>query len=50
MLCSLEVPFIKIGSGDADNVPLLKDAVETNKTLVISTGKFVFKTFHNRQV
>uniref|UniRef100_A0A182W3D0 AFP-like domain-containing protein n=1 Tax=Anopheles minimus TaxID=112268 RepID=A0A182W3D0_9DIPT len=32
------VPFIKIGSGDADNVPLLRYAANRTIPLVISTG------------
>uniref|UniRef100_A0A182SV64 PseI/NeuA/B-like domain-containing protein n=1 Tax=Anopheles maculatus TaxID=74869 RepID=A0A182SV64_9DIPT len=32
------VPFIKIGSGDADNVPLLRYAANRSTPLIISTG------------
>ncbi|XP_049282023.1 sialic acid synthase [Anopheles funestus] len=34
----LNVPFIKIGSGDADNVPLLRYAANRTVPLIISTG------------
>uniref|UniRef100_A0A8W7MT69 AFP-like domain-containing protein n=1 Tax=Anopheles arabiensis TaxID=7173 RepID=A0A8W7MT69_ANOAR len=34
----LRVPFIKIGSGDADNVPLLRYAANHTIPLIISTG------------
>lgn len=37
-LDDLNVPFIKIGSGDADNLLLLKDAASTKRPLFISTG------------
>lgn len=37
-LDELGVPFIKIGSGDADNSLLLKDAASTYRPLFISTG------------
>ncbi|XP_052835930.1 sialic acid synthase [Drosophila gunungcola] len=37
-LVELNVPFIKIGSGDANNFPLLKKAASLNMPLVISTG------------
>ncbi|XP_052902130.1 sialic acid synthase [Anopheles moucheti] len=34
----LSVPFIKIGSGDADNLPLLRYAANRSVPLIISTG------------
>lgn len=34
----MNVPFIKIGSGDANNFPLLKKAAMLKRPLVISTG------------
>lgn len=37
-LHQLDVPFIKIGSGDANNIPLLQQAAELRRPLVISTG------------
>lgn len=38
VLESLDVPFIKIGSGDANNFPLLKKAANLEVPLIISTG------------
>lgn len=35
----LNVPFLKIGSGDANNLPLIHQAALTQRPLVISTGK-----------
>ncbi|XP_020816605.1 sialic acid synthase [Drosophila serrata] len=37
-LLELKVPFIKIGSGDANNFPLLKKAAGLEVPLVVSTG------------
>lgn len=37
-LQSLNVPVIKIGSGDANNIPLLTDAAQVPTPLIISTG------------
>ncbi|EDW84984.1 uncharacterized protein Dwil_GK14403 [Drosophila willistoni] len=37
-LAELKVPFIKIGSGDANNFPLLEKAANLGIPLVISTG------------
>lgn len=37
-LNELDVPFIKIGSGDANNIPLLEEAAALRRPLVISTG------------
>ncbi|XP_034116411.1 sialic acid synthase [Drosophila albomicans] len=37
-LAELKVPFIKIGSGDANNFPMLKKAAAMRIPLVISTG------------
>ncbi|XP_076067285.1 N-acetylneuraminic acid synthase [Oratosquilla oratoria] len=34
----MRVPFIKIGSGDADNLPLIRKAAATRKPLILSTG------------
>uniref|UniRef100_A0A1B6E5H8 N-acetylneuraminate-9-phosphate synthase n=1 Tax=Clastoptera arizonana TaxID=38151 RepID=A0A1B6E5H8_9HEMI len=38
ILNSLNVPFIKIGSGDANNIPLIQLAASTHRPLIISTG------------
>ncbi|XP_069671850.1 sialic acid synthase isoform X2 [Periplaneta americana] len=38
VLDTLEVPFLKIGSGDANNFPLLKYAASKKKPMVVSTG------------
>uniref|UniRef100_A0A1A9W2C9 AFP-like domain-containing protein n=1 Tax=Glossina brevipalpis TaxID=37001 RepID=A0A1A9W2C9_9MUSC len=43
-LDKLDVPFIKIGSGDANNFPLLKKAAQLKRPLVISTGMQNMKT------
>lgn len=37
-LVDLNVPVIKIGSGDANNVPLLRAAAKLSQPLIISTG------------
>ncbi|XP_071518673.1 N-acetylneuraminate-9-phosphate synthase [Panulirus ornatus] len=37
-LHELGVPFIKVGSGDFHNLPLLRTAAATSKPLVVSTG------------
>lgn len=37
-LVDLNVPMIKIGSGDANNVPLLREAAKLPQPLIISTG------------
>lgn len=37
-LSSLHMPFIKIGSGDANNVFLIEEAAKLGTALVISTG------------
>ncbi|XP_046385236.1 sialic acid synthase [Ischnura elegans] len=37
-LHSLNVPFIKIGSGDANNYQLLRSAAATGRPIVLSTG------------
>ncbi|KAK8740939.1 hypothetical protein OTU49_002782, partial [Cherax quadricarinatus] len=38
VLHELQVPFIKVGSGDVHNLPLLRTAAACSKPLVISTG------------
>lgn len=38
VLCDMNVPFIKIGSGDANNLLLLEAAAEKRVPLIISTG------------
>ncbi|XP_034662679.1 sialic acid synthase [Drosophila subobscura] len=43
-LADLKVPFIKIGSGDANNFPLLKKASGLGLPLVISTGMQTLQT------
>lgn len=35
---NIKVPFIKIGSGDANNIQLLKETAKSSIPLVISTG------------
>ncbi|XP_045117111.1 sialic acid synthase-like [Portunus trituberculatus] len=37
-LCALNVPFIKVGSGDVHNMPLLRTASTSNRPVVVSTG------------
>ena len=37
-LSQIDVPFIKIGSGDVDNYPLLETAAKFDKPLFVSTG------------
>ncbi|XP_058448242.1 sialic acid synthase [Malaya genurostris] len=37
-LAELDMPFIKIGSGDADNIPLLREAATMDVPFVVSTG------------
>lgn len=44
VLTSLRVPFIKIGSGDANNFPLLKKAAKLETPLIISTGMQTMNT------
>ncbi|KAL5274532.1 NANS family protein [Megaselia abdita] len=44
MLDSLKVPFIKIGSGDANNFKLLKKAAQLQAPLIISTGMQTINT------
>ncbi|XP_054168731.1 sialic acid synthase-like [Oppia nitens] len=49
-LAQLDVPFIKIGSGDVDNYPMLELAANYNKPLFVSTGMHdlnVVKTAYN---
>lgn len=41
-LQQIKVPFIKIGSGDANNLELIKEAATMNIPLVISTGYFFY--------
>lgn len=38
MLDRLGVPFIKVGSGDNCNLPLLRRAADTGRPLLVSTG------------
>lgn len=42
-LKSINVPFIKIGSGDANNIQLLREATKYSGPLVISTGMQAFE-------
>lgn len=37
-LVQMDLPFLKIGSGDVNNFPLLQVAASKNKPLIISTG------------
>ncbi|XP_065354546.1 sialic acid synthase [Calliphora vicina] len=43
-LDAIKVPFIKIGSGDANNFPLLEKAAKLARPLVISTGMQTMET------
>ena len=38
MLDRLQVDFVKIGSGDANNLPLIEAARDTNRPVIVSTG------------
>ncbi|PJZ44673.1 N-acetylneuraminate synthase family protein [Leptospira brenneri] len=38
LLCGLDVPVLKIASGDIVNLPLLKKSTESGKPLIVSTG------------
>lgn len=40
-LAEINVPFIKIGSGDANNYLLIEKAAQTGIPLIISTGNLV---------
>ncbi len=40
-LVNLGVPFLKVGSGDANNLLLLEKAAKTNLPIVYSTGNLV---------
>ena len=42
-LQNINIPFFKIGSGDNDNLLLLKHIKKFNKTMVLSTGMINFK-------
>ena len=46
-LQSIRVPFIKIGSGDSNNLIFIEKAAATNIPLVISTGleQFIINCF-----
>ncbi|KAJ8952931.1 hypothetical protein NQ318_006548 [Aromia moschata] len=46
-LANINVPFIKIGSGDANNLPLIERASQKDIPLVISTGMQDFATVKN---
>ncbi|CAG2165475.1 unnamed protein product [Oppiella nova] len=49
-LAQIDVPFIKIGSGDVDNYPMLEKAAKYDKPLFVSTGMHdleVVKTVYN---
>ena len=37
-LDELNVPFIKIGSGDNNNIPMIQTAAQMSRPLVVSTG------------
>lgn len=43
-MIDLQVPFIKIGSGDANNIPLIKKSSINDIPLIISTGMQSLKT------
>ena len=34
----LDVPFIKVGSGDADNLPMIAELAQRGRPIVVSTG------------
>lgn len=38
LLCGLNVPVLKIASGDIVNLPLLKKSIQSRKPLIVSTG------------
>ncbi|MBM9592303.1 N-acetylneuraminate synthase family protein [Leptospira sp. 201903075] len=38
LLCGLNVPVLKIASGDIVNLPLLKKSIQSGKPLIVSTG------------
>lgn len=40
-LIQMDLPFIKIGSGDANNFQLIENAAKSHIPLIISTGKTV---------
>ena len=35
----LDVPFVKVGSGDADNLPMIAEIAERGRPVVVSTGQ-----------
>ncbi|XP_055640871.1 sialic acid synthase isoform X2 [Toxorhynchites rutilus septentrionalis] len=37
-LLDLKLPFVKLGSGDANNIPLLRESIASNIPLIVSTG------------
>ncbi|XP_071448944.1 N-acetylneuraminate-9-phosphate synthase [Hetaerina americana] len=46
LLHSMDVPFIKIGSGDANNYQLLRKAAATGRPIVLSTGMQTLANVH----
>jgi N,N'-diacetyllegionaminate synthase len=43
LMVNLNAPFIKIASGDLNNITLLRQVAETGKKIIISTGMSTFK-------
>lgn len=43
-MAAMNVPFIKLGSGDANNFPLIEKAAKLNIPLVVSTGMQTMET------
>ena len=43
----IDVPAFKIGSGEADNIPLIRHIAEKGKPIILSTGMQSIKTLRN---
>lgn len=43
-LCELDVPAFKIGSGEADNIPLIREIAKKGKPVILSTGMQTIKS------
>lgn len=37
-LCSIDIPLVKIGSGELSNMPLIKEVARLRKPIILSTG------------
>lgn len=46
-LNDLDIPFMKVASGDLDNYPLLEEIAQTQKPIILSTGASYFKEVNN---